>query len=287
MWCGGWRCTPQVACSSTAPHGTRTPRASPPPLAELSSRIVSLPVSNSEPFSIPRLAGRHRSPSHPSYSHLPRLNSPNPFGVSSDSSSVSPTTPPLSFGPVSSCKTSGFGCEGQNSPCCSTHGSYTKVSVLFSTLFLINLPFSLLLGIASRCCQGAPCGCKILSVWLLLISSPLPSTAWVSFLLELFCVFWDGLRVPYYLSASHQFDFFCRFSCSLSDLNILNRCALLPQLSPSLLGVTNMLMSLGLCLNPWASDDELFHHKNWTSIPSFYFLSFKLFINPQDCTIAL
>lgn len=68
--------------------------------------------------------------------------------------------------------------------------------------------------------------------------------------------------MPFYLPASHHFDFFCSSSWSLSDPNVLNRFALLSQFSLSLLGVTNMLTSLGLCLNPWASDDELFHHEN-------------------------
>lgn len=155
-----------------------------------------------------------------------------------------------------------------------------KVSVLFPILFLIKLPFSLLLGIVSRYYQGAPCGCKTLSVWSLLIWSPLPRKTRVSFLSELLCVFWHGLLVPFYLPTSHHFDIFCKRVTS--DLNILNRFASLPQFSPSLLGVRSMLTSLGLCLNPWLSDDELFHRENWTSPPSFCFLSFKLVISPQD-----
>lgn len=106
-WHGNWQCTLQVAHTSTI-HRTRTPRASPPPLAGLSSRNVSLPISNSQPFIISHPAGLHRSPSHPSHSHLPGLNSPNPFSLSLYRCSVSPTIPRLSFGPVSSCKTSFF-----------------------------------------------------------------------------------------------------------------------------------------------------------------------------------
>lgn len=102
------------------------------------------------------------------------------------------------------------------------------MSVLFSILFLLNLPFSLLLGIVSRYYQGAPRGCKILSVWSLLIR--------VSFLSEFLCVFRHGFTVPFYLPASHHFDPFCSSSWSLSDPNILNRFALLPRFSPSLSG---------------------------------------------------
>lgn len=89
--------------------------------------------------------------------------------------------------------------------------------------------------------------------------------------------------MPFYLPASHHFDFFLQvFMVTFKSEHFFNRFALLSQLLPSLLGITNMLTSLGLCLNPWASDNDLFHHENWTSIPSFSFLSFKLVISPQD-----
>jgi len=191
-WRGNWQCALQIACRGTASQRTRTPRARPPPLAELSSRNASLPISNSQPFSVPPPAGLHRSPPHPSLSHLPGLNRSNPFRLFLYSYSVSPTTPPLSFGPLSSCKTSFVGCKGLNCPRCSTHGCHTKVSVLFSILLLTNLPFFSLLGIVSRYDQGAPCGCRILSVWSLLIWSPSPCAAGVSLLCELLCVFWHS-----------------------------------------------------------------------------------------------
>lgn len=93
--------------------------------------------------------------------------------------------------------------------------------------------------------------------------------------------------MPFYLPASHNFDFFLQvFMVTFKSEPFFNRFALLPQLLPSLLGITDMLRSLGLCLNPWASGNELFHHENWTSIPSFCFLSFKLVISLQDGTMA-
>lgn len=150
---------------SMAIHRTRTAGASPPPLAELSSRNAAFPISSSQPLAAPHLAGLHRSPPHPPHPHLPALNSPNPYSLSLYSCSVSSVIQPLSFGPASACKMPFFGFKDQSCPCCSTHRSCTKVSVLFSVLFSVTFPFSLLLGIVSRCYQGAPCGCTILSVW--------------------------------------------------------------------------------------------------------------------------
>lgn len=82
-WPGNCWCPLQGVHSSTAVHRTRTPKTRPPPLAELSSRNTFLPISSSQPFIIPHPAGLHSSPSHPSQSHLPGLNSPNPLSVSS------------------------------------------------------------------------------------------------------------------------------------------------------------------------------------------------------------
>lgn len=115
--------------SSMAIHGTRAPGASPPPLAELSSRNASFSVSNSQRFATPHLAGLHRSPSHPSHPHLPTLNSPNPFSLSLCSCSVSSVTQPLPFSPVSTSKMPFLGFKDKSYPCCSTHGSCAKVSV--------------------------------------------------------------------------------------------------------------------------------------------------------------
>lgn len=63
--------------------------------------------------------------------------------------------PTVCFSPVSSCRTLGSGCKGQNCLCCSTYESCSKVSV-FSKIFLINLPFSLPPGIVSWCCHRGP-----------------------------------------------------------------------------------------------------------------------------------